>query len=241
MVAPGACELLELSLASWQKWAKYHACEMPDGFTVFIPVMVQVETKIEVDELDHATFTYVHEVNQGTEAGLSLAANTIHSVDGMVVREMSRRCNYNWAQLTAVQLLIEDELSMRDVPFKPELLERIEKLAMASGFISLVGVDYIDSNSIASFGTGYLNCLLRLVKKTLTRKSFPIISIHDEFKAHANNINIVRQTYIDIMAEIAESDMLSHYMTQIRGEYFEVQKYSTDLADLIREGNYAIS
>ena len=232
---------MELSLASWQKWAEYHAWEMPDGFTVFIPVMVQVETKIEVDELDHATFTYVHEVNQGTEAGLSLAANTIHSVDGMVVREMSRRCNYNWAQLTAVQLLIEDELSMRDVPFKPEHPKRIEKLAMTSGFISLVGVDYINANNSASFGTDYLNCLLRLVKKTLTRKSFPIIAIHDEWKAHPNNINIVRQTYIDIMAEIAESDMLSHYMTQIRGEYFEVQKYSTDLADLIREGNYAIS
>lgn len=43
------------------------------------------------------------------------------------------------------------------------------------------------------------------------------------------------------MAEIAESDMLSFYMTQIRGEYFEVQKYSENLADLIREGNYAIS
>ena len=43
------------------------------------------------------------------------------------------------------------------------------------------------------------------------------------------------------MAEIAESDMLSFYMTQIRGEYFEVQKYSENLGDLIREGNYAIS
>ena len=241
-VAPGACELLELSLASWQKGANYHAWEMPDGFTVFIPVMVQVETKIEVDELDHATFTYVHEVNQGTEAGLSLAANTIHSVDGMVVREMSRRCNYNWAQLTAVQLLIEDELKQwGDLPVISEYTERIEKLALDSGFVSIVGIDYINANTIASFGTDYLERLLALVKKTLTRKSFPIIAIHDEWKAHPNNINIVRQTYIDIMAEIAESDMLSHYMTQIRGEYFEVQKYSTDLADLIREGNYAIS
>ena len=177
-VAPGACELLELSLTSWQPYALDHTWEMPDGFTVFVPVMVQVETKIEVDELDHASFTYVHEVNQGTEAGLSLAANTIHSVDGMVVREISRRCNYNWSQLTAVELLIEDELSMRDVPFKPERPERIEKLAMTSGFISMVGVDYINANSVASFGTGYLKKLLALVNTTLSRKSFPVVTIH---------------------------------------------------------------
>ena len=240
-VAPGACELLELSLDSWQPYALDHTWIMPDGFTVFVPVMVQVETKIEVDELDHASFTYVHEVNQGTEAGLSLAANTIHSVDGMVVREISRRCNYNWYQLTAVEQLIVDELGMRASTYKPERPERIEKLAMASGFVSLVGAEYINANSVASFGTEYLQRLLSLVQRTLTHKNFPVIAIHDEFKAHPNNINIVRQTYIDIMAEIAESDMLSFYMTQIRGEYFEVQKYSENLADLIREGNYAIS
>ena len=240
-VAPGACELLELSLASWQKWAKYHAWEMPDGFTVFIPVMVQVETKIEVDELDHASFTYVHEVNQGTETGLSLAANTIHSVDGMVVREISRRCNYDRSGLMTAMEIIQGELDLRDVCFKPDRPERVEKLAMASGFVSLIGVDYVCADNSASFGTEYLERLLALVQKTLTRKSFPVIAIHDEFKAHANNINTVRQTYIDIMAEIAESDLLSFYMTQIRGEYFEVQKYSDNLADLIREGNYAIS
>ena len=51
-VAPGACELLEVLLNSWQPYALAHSWTMPDGFTVYVPVMVQMDTKIEVDELN---------------------------------------------------------------------------------------------------------------------------------------------------------------------------------------------
>lgn len=240
-VAPGACELLELALASWQKGANYHAWEMPDGFTVFIPVMVQVETKIEVDELDHATFTYVHEVNQGTETGLSLAANTIHSVDGMVVREMSRRCNYNWAQLLLCSCSLKTSSVCGMCLSSRSARSASRNRTMTSGFISLVGVDYINANSVAILRYRLPELLTAPGQENLTRKSFPIIAPMTSGKhTQTTSTSFVRPTST-FTAEIAESDMLSHYMTQIRGEYFEVQKYSTDLADLIREGNYAIS
>ena len=47
--------------------------------------------------------------------------------------------------------------------------------------------------------------------------------------------------YIDIMAEIAESNMLEFILSQIRTEYYEVEKYSENLGDMIRQGNYGIS
>jgi len=240
-VAPGACELLELFLSSWQPYALHHSWVLPDGFNVYVPVMVQVDTRIEIDELDHASFSYLHAVNQGTEKGLSIAANTVHSVDGMVVREICRRCNYDRRQLEGIKHTIEFYLNQRNDFYETMTTPLIESLAMESGFVSLVGIEYINDVSIFEFGTEYLQKLLALINTTLTRKSFPVVTIHDEFKAHPNNLNVVRQTYIDIMAEIAESDMLSFMLTQIRPDYVEIEKYTPDLADHIRQGNYAIS
>jgi hypothetical protein len=63
----------------------------------------------------------------------------------------------------------------------------------------------------------------------------------DEFKAHPNNVNILRQTYIDIMAEIAESTMLEFILSAIQKTPIQIEKYSKDLGDLIRESEYALS
>lgn len=73
-VAPGAWELLQDLLASWQPYALSHAWKMPDGFDVKIKVMDKKEARIEVDELNHATFTYEFYENQGSKTGLSNVA-----------------------------------------------------------------------------------------------------------------------------------------------------------------------
>jgi hypothetical protein len=105
-IAPGAWELLQDLLASWQPYALQHAWVMPDGFDARIKVMGKKEARIEVDELDHATFTYEFYENQGTKSGLSNAANLTHSVDAYVLRSMHRRCNYD-------RELVEADLQQR--------------------------------------------------------------------------------------------------------------------------------
>jgi len=69
IVAPGAWELLQDLLASWQPFALSHAWKLPDGFDAKVKVMVKETTRIEVDELDHATFTYEYYVNEGEKTG----------------------------------------------------------------------------------------------------------------------------------------------------------------------------
>lgn len=241
-VAPGANELRNILIAAWQPYALSHQWVMPDGFNVVLPTMVQKDVKIEVDELDHASFIYRHKVNEGTEKGLALAAHVHHAIDGMVVRELCRRCNYDTDKLRNTAIFILYHL---EHPGEPNVTipcyPRIQELAENSGFISLVGIESIDKYSVKNFSRSYLLNLLSLVQDTMGYKSFPVVTIHDAFKAHPNNLNRVRQVYIDIMAELAEANLLSFIMSQITGEYFEVQKYSENLGDKIREGNYAIS
>jgi len=240
IVAPGATELLDVLLAAWQPYALSHDWIMPDGFHVKVKVMTPVDTKVEVDELDHASFMYRHEINLGTERGLSLAANTVHSCDGMVVRELCRRCNYNLNTLIHTRNLLMNYIAST-APHDRTCVPLIEEYAMKSGFVSIVGIDHVNHASIVDFGHPYLLKLYSLVDHVLEHKPFPVVTIHDAFKAHPNNINTVRQTYIDIMAEIAESNMLEFMLSQIEDKPVTIQKYSPDLGELIRDGEYALS
>lgn len=73
-MAPGAYELLQELLDTWQPYALVHEWKLPDGFDARVKVMTKKETRIEVDELDHASFTYEYYVNQGSKKGLANVA-----------------------------------------------------------------------------------------------------------------------------------------------------------------------
>jgi len=62
----------------------------------------------------------------------------------------------------------------------------------------------------------------------------------DEFKAHANNVNWVRYHYKEILAELAESEILDDLISQITGNGYRFVKLSSDLGDKIRESEYAL-
>lgn len=70
-VAPGPWELLQLLIDSWKPYALSHEWKLPDGFDAKVKVEETKEVRIEVDELDHATFTYYLNLNEGTKKGIS--------------------------------------------------------------------------------------------------------------------------------------------------------------------------
>lgn len=61
------------------------------------------------------------------------------------------------------------------------------------------------------------------------------------FKFHANYGNDVREQYINILAQLADSDILSHIATQITGKYMPVTKRSNNLSSYIRQSEYMLS
>ena len=69
----------------------------------------------------------------------------------------------------------------------------------------------------------------------------PLSEPLDEFKCHPNRMNHLRQQYINIFAELAESTILSDILSQIHGCPGTFPKLSTDLGTKIRQSNYALS
>jgi hypothetical protein len=177
IVAPGAVFLRNELLMSWQAFEPNHTWTMPDGFEVIKPVLQKAESKIEIDELDHASIQYVYEVNVGTEKGLSLAADAVHSCDALAVREVGRRCNYDREQLVQIQTV----LLIRLADPRPTIRQRvpkIEQLWRDHGFLSLVGIEHMCKTDPNDFNKDYCEALLELSEATLEYQSFECLYIH---------------------------------------------------------------
>lgn len=246
-IAPGAWELLQDLLASWQPYALEHGWKMPDGYDVRIKVMTKKEARIEVDELDHASFTYEFYENQGQKKGLSNAANVTHSMDAYILRAMHRRCNYDRQQAEYVSRAIQMELIQRsmgmadvDANLSNDKVDYYVAQYQRSGLADIVILPYLDETSVGALSTEHLQWLARTLEGMLQYQPFELVTVHDEFKAHPNNINWVRWQYKEILADIAEANVLDDLLSQIHGVPGTFNKLSFNLADLIREGEYGL-
>lgn len=246
-VAPGAWELLQDLLAAWQPYALSHEWKLPDGFDAKVKVLEKKETRIEVDELDHATFTYEYYDNLGMKKGISLPANVTHSVDAYILREMHRRCNYDREMAITLQYNINMELAAREdhgMEQKPCSNPKVQYYIdqyIRSGIASMVIMPHLMEGSCTFLDTAHLEKLLHIVTGMLTYVPFPLVTVHDEFKAHANHLNQVRWQYKEILAELADSHLIDDLLSQIHGKPGQFSKLSRNLGDLIRNSNYGLS
>lgn len=246
-VAPAAFELMSSLLDTWQSGALSHDWVMPDNFHVHIKVMEAKETRIEVDELNHATFTTYVKVNQGSKKGLANVANIIHSIDGYLLRSLIRRASYDVNKVTFMHSLLVEELDKRNKG-KPVIhslvdaeLTNMINIYEYSKLLDVSIIDRINSENVAMVSNDHLIKLIALLTKMLEVGSSPVLTVHDAFRAHPNHCNAIRYWYKEIMAELAESDILQFIVSQVVGQEVKYIKKSSNLADLIRKSNYGIS
>lgn len=83
--------------------------------------------------------------------------------------------------------------------------------------------------------------IVREMVRRCKAREFEVAHIHDSFCAHPNNMNIVRQTYIDILCEIADSNLLADILSQISNTEVLIDKTTNDLSRYIKESDYALS
>lgn len=247
-LCPGACQLLEMLLNSWNAGALEHSWVLPDGFVAMVKVMQQEETRIEVDELGHSTFTYQYYVNEGKEKDVKNAANVIHSIDAYILRSLIRRCNYDHAHLSALYPRMQEVLLARSVNALPdseadcctEEVAYYQEHYNNTGMVDAVILPFLDGDTIRALETEHLRKLTGLVAHMLEHKPFEIVTVHDDFKCHPNHMNHLRNHYRHILADLSESNTLDDVLSQLYGFADTVTRLSPQLGDTIRQANYAL-
>ena len=157
---PGAESVMEAINECWNPEADHHTWVMPDGHTVYVPVVEAVNGTYADLELGEIPLRWYHQTNSDNYR--SLCPNVIHSIDGYVAREMVRRCD------------------------------------------------------------------------------FQLSHVHDCFVFNPNHLQEVTKTYREIMAEIANTDLLGDILCQITSS-MTWQTPSNNLATDILNSNYMLS
>ena len=235
-VAPAVWELNEAFLDMWNPDALSHDWILPDNFHVHVKVMDQVKETIQFLNEPYDTF---HAVNRPTEEGRSLGANTIHSLDGMIVREIGRRCDYDVDTLLKVmEAAVSHEpggLGM-DRPCD-QMVKTLWEHFQSSGYLSVRILDYL---SLSNMGMVDKQEILDLIN-SLPEKPFKVIAVHDCFRCLPNYGNDLRAQYNLQLTMIAKSNMLQFLLSQIVGRQLNIGKLDPDMWKEISSTNYALS
>ena len=237
-MAPAAWGLNKAYLTMWNPEAWCNSWVLPDNFHVHVKVMApEVETVHFLNEpIDIQRY-----VNKPIEEGRSLGANTTHSIDGMIVREMVRRCNYDANQVRMIRQMVE-EVEAGYTPSviaddKAELVETLWKHYKACGYLSARILDVLDYSNIMLVELEPIKELLA----SLPAKPFHVIAIHDCFRCLPNYANDLRKQYNNQLMLLARSELLSYMLTQLLGRTIEVGKEDPEMWREIADADYALS
>lgn len=163
-------------------------------------------------------------------------------IDGLVMREMNRRCNYTADTINDFQELFYNRVKGGQTTTRAKDVQLMRLLALqeVASFTSAVVFEYIDEANYGLLSSVVRKQLINLID-SMPSTSFPIVGIHDCFKFHANYGNDVRSQYKQILAELAASDILPAIASEIAGRPITVSKASMDLPTQILASEYALS
>jgi hypothetical protein len=236
--APAAWELNEEFVAMWDPDALSNDWTLPDNFHVHVKVMGLVEENVL---FLNQPFSVARRVNMPMESGRSLGANMVHSIDGFIVREMGRRCNYDPDWIYLVRKLLNDEMTLRFDPEESQEAHRMVGILWKhyedSGYLSARILEYLDSDTLCLVNPQPIRELI----DSLPAKPFNIIMIHDCFRCLPTYGNDLREQYNRQLYLIAKSEMLSFLLSALLKRPVTIGKLNQSLADDILETEYALS
>lgn len=242
-ITPGAWQLLQALLNAWNPNTSRHKWVMPDGYECNVRVETDKSVRIEVDELQKSSFTYLYTEYGPSEYGISLPANVTHSLDAYVLRNMHRRCNYDEGKVINAVYWLKAELDARDyrqvIKAKGKMKEVLENYERST-LVDIYMIDLINKDTVMMLPTEFIEKLLSILEDMLKHKPFPIVTIHDDFQSHPNYVDWVRYHYKNILADLADSEVISDILSQLYEEPVYLEKLSEGLGEIIRQSEYGL-
>lgn len=236
---PAVWELNQYYKAIWDCTRSTYEWVLPDNFHVVCKVTDYInETVMFLGQ----HFDVVTKVHGPTAEGRSLSANTTHSIDGMIVREIGRRCNYKPAHVGHVQTVLRNQATWNFPDVEPtdertQLLVALLTRYKQSGYLSARILDCIHYNNAHLVPC---DAVLALID-SLPAEPFEVFSIHDCFRCLPTYGNDLRYQYMLQLHLIAKSRMLSDLLSQLMGHEVQIDPLDPTLADDILHAEYALS
>ena len=234
--APAAWELNETMLQLWNPDTHSHDWIMPDNFHVQIAVM---DTVRETVHFENQPFDVHYKLNRPMPEGRSLGANVVHAIDGMIVREMSRRCQYDQKKVDQLADLLGGGtfLGANTHTDDDKMVVILWDHYMDTGYLSARIIDHLNEDNLGHTHFDVIRNLLR----SLPAKPFTVVPVHDCWRCLPHYGNDLRTQYNLQLQMIAKSELLSSLVSQLVGQPVQVDKLDPDLWMDIAYSNYALS
>ena len=160
-------------------------------------------------------------------------------IDGLIVREMVRRCSFDIDRVLAVLNALECRDPWEHSGAKEEraIVSKLWKLYKDSGFLSARILDHLTHRSVDLVDKDVIRDLI----DSLPVKPFEVLTVHDAFRCLPNYGNDLRKQYALLLSNIARSNLLSFLMSQLAGEDVPVTKLDPDMWRDVPEAEYALS
>ena len=229
---------------SWDSSALEYRWELPDGFQVFMPVTDTI--KIKLGYLDHK-YEYHYTGQMAKQKGKAkgtkaLAANTVHSFDAYVLRELVRRCNYSPLMLqNALTALNQTKLIKGSNTSNVKQMVRLNKLFNTMQMPSAVAFEYIDPVSVSAISPTYKAKLIALAESMLEVNSFEVQTIHDDFRCLPNYVTAMKLKYNVLLQEAYLGSWGKYILEHITHRKVVILPVDMDIAAEMLDAPYAIS
>lgn len=239
-----AQEASDFMVSAWNPFVTEHTWTMPDGAHIRVPVLVQQKKTLP---LGKHTFEFIYEelgtVKRGSQGTKSLSANTTHSYDAYMLRELNRRANYDPEHIKRCLRRLEtrDTACCRSSSDNDRLLE-LEGLFFSFNQVSAVAFEYIDEANAGWITPEYTTALVALAKSMLSRKPFEVSNIHDEFKCLPNHVTHMKYIYNQLICDTYLSNWWTKTAEHLTGTdvSFMADAVNTQVLPEIMQAAYSI-
>lgn len=237
-MAPGAWDL---NLGIQELWDEIDGTTydwvMPDNFYACIETNDKI--MIPFNFLDKE-YHVIQKVNERPRFHKGLGPNLIHSIDGMIVREMYRRCQFNPHTVDRVVNLIANQTGQfvyGTDGSSAELVQALWEHYLECGFLSVRILDYLYEDTMGLVDPAVIEQLIA----TLPAKPFELVCVHDCFRCHPNYGNDLRRQYNTILADINDANILPFIASQVCKQDIRTRKVGKIAREVILNANYTLS
>lgn len=157
-------------------------------------------------------------------------------IDGFIVREMYRRCQYDPRTVERVLKCIKKGANGTNGR-SADMVQTLWNLYKDSGFLSARILDFLYEDTL---GLVEVDVIFNLIS-TFPYKPFQLVCVHDAMKSHSNHGNDVRRTYNNLLADINDSNLLPFMASQVANQDISAVKVGKIPRDVILNANYTLS